>query len=833
MEATKVDNLLGLYSKRGKNEKCTLQRSLLSPSRHIPPNTNVTKPVISRKIIQPMRTIFLLFALQLIALTALSGQDYYTVKFPDDVTVVGCGAQADVTWPEITKTGYCGFNVGVSMSDMVFTLNASGGCKKILRTWKLLWWCDYNPNWAFPTYIENPGYTNVGATAVGNAFNHGYLQYVQVIKILDNNPPVFLNCPTTTPIFCDYTNNDPLQFNNGVDRCEGPVNLNVKVTDVCSKSDIGITYRLFLDLDGDGIMETYRSSADIGAWPIERTVTADTVFAKIKLPAGVGLPYGNHKVEWIASDGCGNQSICKYDFIVKDCKPPTVACFNGLSINIMPSGMITIWASDFLKQTYDNCTPTPEIKIGLRKANTGVGFPSNSPSLTFDCNEIGTNLIELWAADAYGNADYCSTYLIVQDPFGACTPPGPLTGNIHTDQLQMLAGVKMQLKSNLNVPVPQQAHGLTDNQGNFQFAAAPGTCNYTLKPSLDTLPQLGVTTLDALLIARYIAGQDTLLNPYRIIAADVNHDGKVTSADVDSLTNVVTGISPKFYGNTAWRFVPAAFTFPAPKNPLASPFPEAIKTVCPMTNGQNQHFMAIKTGDVDGSLTLNSLTAADNRTKSGAAYFRLPNRSFTAGETVTVEVYTPDLTQVQGFQLGLVADPRLLTLQSVIPGLVPTQALGVFPTQNRAVASWQSTASYNGTIQRAFTLTFQAMQNGTVQEALTLDAKIAAEAYDRELQTKNVALQFEQPTVIQERAIFYPVAPNPTTGPIHASYWLPTAGLVTLTLTDINGRLIQTTTKDQEAGYQQTELLCVESGVLFLHLQWPGGAEVQRVVVQK
>ncbi len=780
-----------------------------------------------------MRIIFLAFALQLITLTAISAQQYYTVKFPDDVTVVGCGGQANVVWPEITRSGYCGFNVGVSMTDMVFTLNASGSCKKIFRTWKLLWWCDYNPNWTYPAFVENPGYTDVGTIAVGDIYNHGYLQYTQIIKILDNNAPVFLNCPITTPVFCDFTGNDPLQYNYGLDRCEGPINLNIKMTDACSKSDIVLTYRLFLDLDGDGVMETFRNSSTPGAWPIERTITADTVVAKIKLPPGIGLPYGNHKVEWIASDGCGNQSICKYDFIVKDCKPPTIACYNGLSVNIMPAGMITIWATDFLKQTYDNCTPTPEIKIGIRRANTGIGFPLNSPSLTFDCNEVGKNFIEVWAVDAYGNADYCTTYLIVQDHVGACLPPGPLTGNVHTDQLQMLPGVQIRLKSNLAVPIPQQAQGSTDAQGNFQFAAAPGTCNYTLTPSLDTLPQDGVTTLDALLVARYLAGQDTLPNPYRIIAADVNRDGKVTSADVDSLTKVIVGASPKFYGNTAWRFVPTSFAFPQPNNPWATSFPETIKTVCPMTNGLNQHFMAIKTGDVDGSLTLHPLAIAEARASAGPVRFRVPDRHFAAGETVMVDIMTPDLAQLQGFQIGLVADPRLLTLQSVTPGLVSPQALGTLYSQNRVMASWQSAASYHGAAQRAFTLTFQALQRGTIQEALRLDDQVATEAYDRQLQTKSVALQFEAPSVVPERAIFYPAAPNPTHGPIRVAYWLPTAGLVTLTLTDLNGRLLHTTTSDRETGYQQTDLLAPESGILFLHLQWPGGAEVQRVVVQR
>ncbi len=127
----------------------------------------------------------------MMALASASGQNYYTVKFPDDVTVVGCGASAPVVQPEITKTGYCGFNVGVSMSDMVFNLNATGGCKKILRTWTLLWWCDWNPNWPAPTYIENPGYTDIGATAVGNTTTTGTCATPKSSKFWTTTPPFF------------------------------------------------------------------------------------------------------------------------------------------------------------------------------------------------------------------------------------------------------------------------------------------------------------------------------------------------------------------------------------------------------------------------------------------------------------------------------------------------------------------------------------------------------------------------------------------------------------------------------------------------------------------
>ncbi|MFN8302732.1 MAG: hypothetical protein U0U46_09580 [Saprospiraceae bacterium] len=40
--------------------------------------------------------------------------------------------------------------------------------------------------------------------------------------------------------------------------------------------------------------------------------------------------------------------------------------------------------------------------------------------MTFTCDEVGTQPVELWAQDAAGNAAYCETYVIIQDPFNNC-----------------------------------------------------------------------------------------------------------------------------------------------------------------------------------------------------------------------------------------------------------------------------------------------------------------------------------------------------------------------------------------------------------------------------
>lgn len=756
-------------------------------------------------------------------------QNYYSVKFPDDQTIISCGGTADTIWPEISYINHCNFNVGVSVKDQVFNLNNTGGCKKILRTWKLLWWCDYDPNSSQPFYVNNSGNTDVGPTVIGNSQNHGYLQYTQIIKIADNVAPVYVDCPTTPLVFCDYTNNDPAQYGS---KCEGPFQLETKVLDDCSGTDLIVTYRLYLDLDCNGSMETFRSSSDVGAWPIEKTFLGDTVCAKVLVPVGVGLPYAKHKIEWVTSDRCGNDALCKYEFEVRDCKPPTVVCINGLSINIMQTGMITLWDTDFLLYTEDNCTPTSQIKLGIRKAGTGTGFPTGQNSVTFDCNELGQQFVELWAVDAYGNADYCTTFVHVQDHMGACSPVGPVTGNVTTAPNQPLMGAKILLKSNLP-SIPNQSSTVSDAQGQFMFPSAPGTCNYSLIPSLDTLAKVGVNTLDMIRTEMHLLGSQPLVTPYQIIAADVNKDNVIAQSDLDAMSDLVLGISDHFTGNTAWRFVPAAYVFPNPDQPLSAAFPEKISTTCPMPSGLNQHFMAIKTGDVDDSWDANTSTRPEDENQ---VLFHTPRQRFEAEEEVEVVIHTPDLSEWTGFQFTLEANSEYLSLLDVTPGSIAPR-VAVDEAANRVACSWYSLEGVEGP-QTALVLRFKALKTCFLQKVLFMNASVtSAEAYDKTLQKSRAVLGFgsmtdrhktlaEQAEVLQTLQ----VSPNPTDGPVVAAFYLPQAGPATLILRDVNGRIISEKTAFYEAGNQQVIVQQEESGVLFLSLQSASGTTVRRVL---
>ncbi|MEZ4966720.1 MAG: hypothetical protein R2791_15865 [Saprospiraceae bacterium] len=462
-------------------------------------------------------------------------QDYF-IKFPNDVIVTICDGTG--MYGEPTFFGKDCELLGVSFEDEVFTV-VPDACLKIERTWKIINWCTYNPNGGCvivpnpnpnatsnsPQNLPGPIVSALGTPAPWNPTvialqpgqaptnfsvyydpNANCYVYKQIIKIIDTHKPIVSNCPASPVEYCDVTANDPQLWNqsywwDGVvgqhDLCEGDAALTITATDSCSGSYLTISYLLFLDLDGDGTMETVVSSNNTPApgtvnynnvgtpsysggtpqvfdgrpvlpneiyrWALHQSVsgTARTAsvqwktFPQMPTPTnqfgspGIApqLPYGTHKIKWTITDGCGNETYCEYTFVVKDCKAPTVVCHNGLSVNIMPTQMIQLWATDFLQYAEDNCTPptptTPgpnQLVFAIRKAGQGTGFPVDAlgnpiTNVTFTCAELGMQEVELWAQDLAGNADFCQTFVDVQDNANNCnsdnvTVAGALTTEV-------------------------------------------------------------------------------------------------------------------------------------------------------------------------------------------------------------------------------------------------------------------------------------------------------------------------------------------------------------------------------------------------------------------
>jgi subtilisin-like proprotein convertase family protein len=846
-------------------------------------------------------------------------QDYY-VRFPDDRIVTVCNSSGNYGAP--TFFGEDCELLGVSYEDAIFTV-VPDACYKIERTWTVINWCTYNTNLGCIN-VPNPNPSNTtNATAnlpgpivspvqtIGDPWkstivkinpsdalatnystfwdpNANCYKYKQIIKVIDTQDPV-ITCPASPVEICDVTPNNPQLWNadywwdntiGSHDLCEAPTDLTISATDACSGANLNIEYTLFLDLDGDNVMETIVNSTNlpgfntiyVGNNDNDADLTDGTArafdgrpvsfnqkygFAIQETVSGVNrtasvrwntfqspntyvvpeLPYGTHKIKWFAYDGCGNESVCEYTFVVKDCKAPTVTCLNGLSVNIMPTQMVVMWASDFLQYTEDNCTPANQIKIGIRKSSEGgTGFPvdgAGNPitSVTFTCDELGTQFVELWGIDVAGNADYCETYIIVQDNAGNCPNNDKISvaGVLATEMNDGLDEAGVEFAGSHPALPPVSMFDLTNATGNYEFPnALPLAGNYTVTPVEDENPLNGVSTLDLVAISKHILGLEPLSSPYKMIAADANKSGSITTFDIVEIRKLILGVYDELPNNTSWRFVDKGYVFPNMQNPFAATFPEVVSVASAATSATDENFVSVKVGDVNNSAVANLTMSADDRT-SGTLLFDVEDRAVKAGEEVIVKFTAAEAVAGYQFTLGF-KGMQVLDVQPLTAGM----NMGNFGVFADAV-----TTSFDGAVAGEFAVRFKAQQSGQLSQLLGVSSRITkSEAYGANGR-QDVAIRFNGAngsTISGVGFELYQNVPNPFVGKTQIGFHLPEAGDATLRIMDEAGRVVYSQTGSFTKGRNVITLdraVVTTTGLLFYTLETATDSATKKMIQSK
>ncbi|MCC6458826.1 MAG: T9SS type A sorting domain-containing protein [Saprospiraceae bacterium] len=844
-------------------------------------------------------------------------QDYY-VKFPNDAIVTVCDGTG--IYGEPTFFGKDCELLAVSKEDIVYTV-VPDACYKIERTWTIINWCTYNPNSGcidvpnpnpnattnHPSNLPGPTVSPAGTPAPWNptvvkinptdptttnysvfwSANANCYKYKQIIKVIDTQKPLVENCPASPVEICDLTPNDGTLWNetywydasiNSHNLCEGPTDLSITATDLCSGANINIRYLLFLDLDGDGTMETVISSTNLpgyntvyfdnannpnfgGGSPrqyderpvlpnqkygfaIQTTTNGSKKVASVRWNTQQSpntylipeLPYGTHKIKWIVEDGCGNEQVCEYTFVVKDCKKPTVVCINGLSVNIMPTKMIQLWDTDFLQYTEDNCTPSNQLVTAIRRSGTGTGFPLNpdgtpQKNVAFTCDDLGTQLVELWSIDKAGNADYCETYVIIQDNMGVCGPNGnsaTVAGALQTESNDGLADGNVQLDGvQPNGLPPVSMFDMTDNTGLYVFSnALPLASSYSVTPTKDIDPVNGVSTFDLVLINKHILGLEPLTSPYKMIASDANGSRSITTFDIVELRKLILGIYNELPANTSWRFVDKAYVFPNPANPFQEIFPEN-KTVAEIQNSQfTNDFVAVKVGDVNGNAVANANASTDDRS-AGTLFFDVAEQTLQAGEEVVVNFKAADV--VAGYQFTM--NTNGLEVVEILPGTNMTNDnFGVFAADHAVTASVDGN---NG----EFAVKFRATKNGNLSQMLAASSRITkAEAYDVEGANYDVVFRFNSANGSVVAGAGFELmqnTPNPVAHSTKIAFNLPEASEATLTVSNAEGRTVKVVKGAFAKGLNTVNLQKsdLQSGILFYQLDTPTNSATRKMIV--
>ncbi len=486
---------------------------------------------------------------------------------------------SDITWPQdLTTTNICELDlldpedlsppynepqlaegpcdlVASSYDDDVFDFTHDLACFKILRNWTVIDWCQLNT----PTT--------------------GIWTHTQVIKVMNKIPPTI----------------DPIQDINTCSfdpTCAGlSINFSATAHDDCS-GPASLSWKYSIDLDNNGSFDF-----------ISSILTGGTI------EFSFDMPIGSHRILYTVWDHCGNITTEQQSVIVHSCKPPSAKCIDGLSTNLMAMdldgdgnadwGMVTLQAAMF-----DGGSDHP-----CGNAIT-VAFSSDPNDVTrvFDCGDIGSNEIELWAIDENGLTDFCITHVDIQDNNHIC--PGQLggtgiiSGSLNVPGAGKLSGALVYLDGSNLAGTPSGLNGY------FVFPSMPFGGQYIVRPVKEGDARNGVTTLDLVKLQKHLLGIQLFTSPFQYIAADANNSHTITAIDIIQLRKLILGYYDVLPNNQSWRFIDEAHVFPDPANPWLSPWPETYSINPFSTNMNEVNFDAIKIGDINLSANLQAGNAS-------------------------------------------------------------------------------------------------------------------------------------------------------------------------------------------------------------------------------
>ncbi|HPI08959.1 MAG TPA: HYR domain-containing protein [Saprospiraceae bacterium] len=384
-----------------------------------------------------------------------------------------------------------------------------------------------------------------------------------------------------------------------------------------------------------------------------------------------------------------------------------------------------------------------------------------------------------------------STSFVVDAVSAACQLS--VAGAIATEAGYTVKNVAVDLNNAVGTVPLFDFSGTSDTLGQYKFTdMVPVAANGDIVPYKNDNHLNGVTTFDLVLISKHILGLSPLDSPYKIIAADANHSGLVTTGDIVDLRKMILGIYDELPTNTSWRFVDADFTFPFADNPFFSPFPERISLVNLQSDLLDADFVAIKTGDVNGTVIAGILPAAAEERSGETLVFNVNGADFSkpiaAGQERTL--YFEADRHTAGYQFTL--DLNGLEVLEIIPG--PGMGAEHFAVFEGAVTTSFVEAETGGPMP-GFGIRFRVKSGGMLREKIRISSRITpAEAYpempENMVRVMEVQLHFGQNDLSGPSFELYPNAPNPFTDATTVSFYLPEPETVLITIRDQTARIL-------------------------------------------
>lgn len=260
----------------------------------------------------------------------------------------------------------------------------------------------------------------------------------------------------------------------------------------------------------------------------------------------------------------------------------------------------SIPATDLLEMPILDSLDDMALQYSINLLGDTVNYDVDSLILTCRdyANYAAEIFVEVHAWSQSSRIGTCSSLILATDGHGTCEIDELLIEiYVNAAPERPISDVQVVFEGDIDTTLQTDIHGSVSLY-DYQWSAI------SITPSFDTEPLDGVTVTDMTLIHRHIIGMEALSNPYQLIAADVNNDGKVSTRDIVELQRMLIGIQQDFLNNSSWRFVCKDWDFEDPTNPWRQgPFPER-KLLETFERRTLRYFRAIKIGDVSGEAPL-------------------------------------------------------------------------------------------------------------------------------------------------------------------------------------------------------------------------------------
>ncbi|MEO1713576.1 MAG: T9SS type A sorting domain-containing protein [Bacteroidota bacterium] len=421
------------------------------------------------------------------------------------------------------------------------------------------------------------------------------------------------------------------------------------------------------------------------------------------------------------------------------------------------------------------------------------------------------NEVELWITDAAGNQDFCITSVFVQDNMGACSLPASsaIAGALMTEDDDPVEGAMVEVNGGMT-------NMMSEIDGSFSFDLGNGG-DYTVTPMSGDDWMNGVTTWDLVLIMRHILGVQVLDSPYKLIAADANHSDAVTTADIVEIQKVILGFQPGFINNTSWRYIDQDHQFANWQNPWSTPFNEFLNFNNLANDQFGADFVAVKIGDVNGSVQANSWSSSEDRTLRDQLRLGIENRWLEPGEMVQIPVWIKE-EALLGMQATLEAKNGL-EIVSVTPSVTMASNFAQAGNGSDIRMSWYQGEATTFQNELFFYLNVVADRAGALEDMLGLvQDPVTSEAYRATEEAVDLELVFLDAEFAAVK--LYQNRPNPFKESTVIGFDLPESGVATLEVINTDGKILQAYRDAYPAGYHEVKIDNLPlGGVLYYRLR--------------